>query len=65
MKKSLIFIPVIAVLAIALGIFVVAAILTPPDVISQFSLAIPLMALYEISILLVRYLNPDDRNDPH
>ena len=47
------------------GIFVVAAILTPPDVISQFSLAIPLMALYEISILLVRYLNPDDRCNPH
>lgn len=41
------------------GIFVVAAIITPPDVISQFSLAVPLMALYEISILLVRYLNPD------
>lgn len=41
------------------GIFVVAAILTPPDVISQFSLAVPLLALYEISIFLVRYLNPD------
>lgn len=41
------------------AIFVVAAVLTPPDVISQFSLAVPLMALYEISILLVRYLNPD------
>jgi sec-independent protein translocase protein TatC len=41
------------------GIFVVAAIITPPDVISQFALAIPLMALYEISIVLVRYLNPD------
>ena len=44
------------------GIFVVAAILTPPDVISQFSLAIPLLILYEISILLVRYLNPDESN---
>lgn len=44
------------------GIFVVAAILTPPDVISQFSLAIPLLGLYEISILLVRYLNPDDHD---
>ena len=41
------------------GIFVVAAILTPPDIISQFALAIPLLGLYEISILLVRYLNPD------
>ena len=30
--------------------FVVAAILTPPDVLSQISLAIPLVALYEASI---------------
>lgn len=35
-------------------IFVVAAVITPPDVISQLLLAFPLMALYEISILLVR-----------
>ena len=31
-------------------VFVVAAVLTPPDVLSQFSLAIPLLALYEASI---------------
>jgi sec-independent protein translocase protein TatC len=36
-------------------ILIVAAILTPPDILSQSSLAIPLYALYEISILLVRY----------
>jgi sec-independent protein translocase protein TatC len=36
------------------GVFVVAAVLTPPDVISQFALAIPTLALYEASILLVR-----------
>lgn len=36
-------------------IFIVAAILTPPDIISQIMLAIPLMGLYEISILLMRY----------
>lgn len=35
-------------------IFIAAAILTPPDVISQISLAIPLLLLYEISIWLVR-----------
>ena len=35
-------------------IFIIAAFLTPPDVISQISLAIPMMALYEISILMVR-----------
>jgi sec-independent protein translocase protein TatC len=33
---------------------VIAAILTPPDVISQFSLAVPLMLLYEGSIYAVR-----------
>lgn len=34
--------------------FAVAAVLTPPDILSQFLLAVPLLALYEISILLVR-----------
>src|SRR5215467_11351200 len=32
------------------GAFVIAAILTPPDVLSQLSLAMPLLALYEGSI---------------
>jgi sec-independent protein translocase protein TatC len=36
------------------GAFVIAAILTPPDVISQLSLALPLMVLYECSIWSVR-----------
>lgn len=35
-------------------IFIVAAVLTPPDVLSQCMLAIPLLGLYEISIVLVR-----------
>ncbi len=34
-----------------LVIFIVAAILTPPDVISQIMMAIPLMILYELSII--------------
>lgn len=34
--------------------FIVAAILTPPDVISQVGLALPMIVLYEISILSVR-----------
>lgn len=37
-------------------IVIVAAILTPPDVISQVALAIPLYCLYEISIALVRVI---------
>jgi sec-independent protein translocase protein TatC len=34
-------------------VFVVAAVLTPPDVFSQFALAIPALLLYELSILSV------------
>jgi len=36
------------------GCFIIAAVLTPPDVISQLSLAIPLLILYEGSIWAVR-----------
>ncbi len=36
------------------GVFVVAAVLTPPDIISQFALAVPTLFLYEASILAVR-----------
>jgi len=37
--------------------FIVAAILTPPDVISQILLALPIIVLYEISIILSKILN--------
>jgi sec-independent protein translocase protein TatC len=36
------------------GAFVIAAVLTPPDVLSQTSLAVPLVLLYEGSIIAVR-----------
>ena len=36
------------------GVFTVAAIITPPDIISQVTLAIPILILYEISIIAVR-----------
>ena len=36
------------------GAFAVAAVLTPPDAVSQFMLAIPLYALYEFAILSIR-----------
>ncbi len=32
--------------------FIVAAILTPPDVVSQFLMAIPMLLLYELSIYI-------------
>ena len=37
--------------------FAVAAVLTPPDAVSQFMLAIPLYALYELAILAIRLTN--------
>ncbi|MCW8086291.1 twin-arginine translocase subunit TatC [Sabulicella glaciei] len=40
------------------GMFVLAAIITPPDVISQVGLALPLIVLYEISILAARWMAP-------
>ena len=38
--------------------FVVAAILAPPDIITQTGLAVPLIALYEISIFSARMVEP-------
>jgi sec-independent protein translocase protein TatC len=40
---------------VILGMFVVAAVATPPDVVSQISLAIPLCALYELGIVLALF----------
>lgn len=45
------------------GMFVIAAILAPPDVITQCSLAIPLIALYEISVLAARMVAPKPAED--
>ncbi|MCD8498355.1 MAG: twin-arginine translocase subunit TatC [Alphaproteobacteria bacterium] len=36
-------------------VFILAAFLTPPDILSQIMLAVPLLALYEFSILLIRW----------
>lgn len=37
-------------------VFVIAAVLTPPDVISQLMLAVPMLALYELSVISVRHV---------
>ena len=39
-------------------IFVLAALLTPPDVLTQLLMAVPLIILYGASILIVRAVNP-------
>ncbi len=40
------------------GMFIIAAIITPPDVITQTGLAIPLILLYEVSILTAGWVAP-------
>lgn len=42
------------------GIFVLSAILTPPDVISQMMLGFPMYVLYEVSVLVARFTKPRD-----
>jgi sec-independent protein translocase protein TatC len=46
---------------VIVGAFVVAAILTPPDVLSQFMLAIPLILLYEFGIWLAGFVKAASR----
>jgi sec-independent protein translocase protein TatC len=41
-----------------LGIFVVAAILTPPDVFSQLFLGLPMYVLFELGLLVARWVRP-------
>ncbi len=46
---------------VIVGAFIVAAVLTPPDVLSQFMLAIPLILLYELGIFLSGFLKAYSR----
>jgi len=46
------------------GVFVLAAVVTPPDVISQIGLALPLILLYEGSIWACRYVEKKRGDDP-
>lgn len=47
---------------VVVGAFVIAAVVTPPDVVSQFMLAVPLCLLYEVGLLCARLVTP--RNTP-
>uniref|UniRef100_A0A8J4M4D8 Sec-independent protein translocase protein TatC n=1 Tax=Acidicaldus sp. TaxID=1872105 RepID=A0A8J4M4D8_9PROT len=45
------------------GMFIIAAILTPPDIFTQTGLAVPLILLYEISIIAARLVEPKPSED--
>ncbi|MFT9062166.1 MAG: twin-arginine translocase subunit TatC, partial [Acetobacter orientalis] len=44
--------------------FIIAAVVMPPDVITQFGLAVPLVLLYEVSILSARLVEPKTPAEP-
>ncbi len=48
---------------IVLAMVIIAAAMTPPDVISQIALAAPMYILYEIGILMLRFWPEPKRND--
>ena len=45
---------------VIVGAFVIGAIFTPPDVISQLMLAIPLCLLYELGMLMARFVTKNE-----
>lgn len=48
---------------VIVGAFVVSAIVTPPDVLSQLLLAIPMTLLYELGLLIARFYVPKPSDD--
>jgi sec-independent protein translocase protein TatC len=48
---------------VIVGAFVIGAIFTPPDVISQLLLAIPLWLLYEVGLVIARFVTPPQRDE--
>ena len=49
---------------VIVGAFVIGAIFTPPDVVSQLMLAIPLCLLYELGMLLARFVSKPKNEIP-
>lgn len=48
---------------VIVGVFIMAGFLTPPDIFSQFALAIPMLLLYEISIVLCKFVKIKEGRD--
>ena len=49
---------------IIVGCFILGMLLTPPDIISQALLAIPMWILFEIGVIFGRIITPQDKNSP-
>jgi len=50
---------------VVVGAFIIAAVVTPPDVVSQFMLAVPLCLLFEVGVLVASALKKSEvKEDP-
>src|SRR6267378_2342862 len=49
---------------VIVGAFIIAAVVTPPDVLSQLLLAIPMCLLFEAGLLLARFIKAAEKNEP-
>ena len=47
---------------VVVGAFVIAAVVTPPDVLSQLLLAIPMCVLYEVGLIATRYVGKPSKD---
>lgn len=45
---------------VIVGAFIIAAVVTPPDVLSQMALAIPMCLLYECGLIVSRFIRPKE-----
>jgi sec-independent protein translocase protein TatC len=43
---------------VIVGAFVISAVVTPPDVLSQLLLAVPMTLLYELGLFIARFYTP-------
>jgi sec-independent protein translocase protein TatC len=48
---------------VIVGAFVISAVVTPPDVLSQLLLAVPMTLLYELGLLIARFYVPKPEKD--
>ena len=48
---------------VLVGATVIAAIITPPDLLSQIMLAVPMYILFEIGVFVAGFIRPRDESD--
>ena len=48
---------------VIVGAFIIGAIFTPPDIMSQVLLAVPLWLLYELGLLIARFVKPNAKRE--